>query len=171
MIVTLGFAISLFAVVSSQPPDEPIGRFNNQRIIVRRGTIEQLDAPQQIIRVRFETSNEKRYLYIHPYVRLRLDSKPGALTAFKERVVADVHWLEDDNIVISVEGYQHDPPPRMERVKPGPFEDTEKIVKYYPRPNLAMKFSEGENLRVAIPRMHLVPLARAESDLDRKSVV
>src|SRR5436190_20860829 len=80
-------------------------------------------------------------------------------------MVVDLHVLEAENLVIRVAGYYIDRPLPPIRVPAGPFDDTEKILKFYPHPNPAMKFRDGESLRLAIPKMHLVSLARNEAEM------
>lgn len=143
------------------------GRVENQRAAVRRGTIEHCDHLSQMLKVRLEANGDKRYFFVHQYVKVTLDGKPSGLVFLKEKMAVDLHVLDLENaqIVIRVDGYYRTNAPAIERVPSGPFDDTAKIVKFYPRPNPAMTFRVDEPLRMAVPKQYLVPLARNENEM------
>jgi len=155
------FAISL--ELSSSSAQEPGAQA--LRCGVRRGVVEQVDHVAQLVKVRFDQSRDVRYFFIDKNARVVLDGKPSGLVYLKERMGIDVHVLQNEDIVVRLVAYHQSNPPPLARVTPGPFEDTDKIVKFYPHPDPDMKFAEGETLRMAIPKFHLVPLARSEADM------
>jgi hypothetical protein len=155
------FAISLVSPSSSaQELRAPALRCG-----VRRGVVEQVDHLAQLVKVRFDPGRDARYFFIDKNARIWLDGKPSGLVYLKERMGIDVHVLQIEDIVIRLVAYYQSNPPPLARVTPGPFEDTDKVVKFYPHPDPDMKFAVGENLRMAIPKFHFVPLARSEADM------
>jgi hypothetical protein len=136
-----------------------------RQFVVRRGTVQHVDFPSQMLKVQNATEAQMGYLFIHPYVQILLDGKPSGMRFLKEKMVVDLNLTQENGIAIRVAAYQNTRPPVLAKVAAGPFEDTEKVLKFYPRPNPAMQFQEGENLRLAVRQSHLVPLARNESDL------
>jgi hypothetical protein len=143
------------------------GRVENQRIAVRRGTIEHSDHLSQMLKVRLEGNGGTRYFYVHQYVKVTLDGRPSGLVFLKEKMAVDLHVLDLENaqMVIRVDAYYRTNAPALARVPSGPFDDTSKIVKFYPRPNPAMTFKVDEPLRMAAPKQYLVPLARSENEM------
>jgi hypothetical protein len=159
--LALTIAILMLPAVPAQD-----GSTQSQRITIQRGTIEHADHLTQMLKVRRE-GGETRYFYVHQHVRIFLDGKPSGLVFLKEKMAVDLHVLDLDNaqMVIRVEGYFKTGAPSLARVPRGPFEETAKIVKFYPRPDPDMKFRVDEPLRMAVPKQYLVPLARSESEM------
>jgi hypothetical protein len=137
------------------------------KIVVLRGKIEHSDHLSQMLKVRLENGTGSRYYYIPLHAQVRLDGKPSGLLFLKEKMVVDLNVRDGDGIVIRVSGYHQSSPPPLARIPVGPFDDTDKIVRLYPQANPAMKFRAGENLRLAIPKFHLVPLAKTEVDMGK----
>lgn len=154
-----------FAVGIEQSPGDATRP--SLKAIVQRGTLEHVDHLSQMVKVRLENGSSSRYFYVPLHAQIRLDGKPSGISFLKERMVVDLHTLAADGIVIRIAAYHQSIPPAPSRVPIGPFEDTEKIVRLYPHPNPAMKFRVGENLRLAIPKFHLVPLAKAEAEMGK----
>jgi hypothetical protein len=159
-------SIAIAMMMSADVPAQD-GQVQNQRIAVRRGTIEHSDHLSQMLKVRFEGNGGTRYFYVHQYVRVTLDGKPSALVFLKEKMAVDLHVLDLENaqLVIRVDSYYRTNAPVLERVPSGPFDDTAKTIKFYPRPNPAMTFKVDESLRMAVPKQYLVPLARSEKEM------
>lgn len=137
------------------------------KTVVLRGTIEHADHLSHMLKVRLENSAGSRYFSVPLHTRIFLDGKASGMLFLKEGMVVDLHVLESDGIVIRVSGYHQTNPPPMSRIASGPFDDTDKILRLHPRPNPEMKFRVGENLRLAIPKFHLVPLAKTEGEMSK----
>lgn len=143
------------------------GGIQKQRITVRRGTLEHSDHLSQMLKIRLEGNGGTRYFFVHQYVKVTLDGKPSGLVFLKEKMAVDLHVLDVENaqLVIRVDAYYRINAPDLARVPSGPFDDTAKIVRFYPRPDAAMTFKIDEPLRMAVPKQYLVPLARSENEL------
>jgi hypothetical protein len=145
----------------------PVSPPSESKVVVRRGKIEHSDHLSQMLKVRLENGTGSRYYYIPLHAQVRLDGKPSGLLFLKEKMIVDLNVRDDDGIVIRVYSYYQAGAPPLVRAPVGPFDDMEKIVRLYPHPNPAMKFRVGENLRLAVPKFHLVPLAKTEADMGK----
>src|SRR6476620_2749486 len=99
-------SIAIAMMMSADVPAQD-GQVQNQRIAVRRGTIEHSDHLSPMLKVRFEGNGGTRYFYVHQYVRVTLDGKPSALVFLKEKMAVDLHVLDLENaqLVIRVDSY------------------------------------------------------------------